>query len=413
MNPEEIKTQIEGLKSHLNELVNTATAKVAEDAGANIKDLKGQIENITNRITELDAAKQKHLDELQGNFQRLKEQGAGKKAAQMNIAEMAVKALENEYKEVFNASKKTKAPFTMELKTAGTMTFSASTTGQVVDNAYVPGIVGLQRRNTRIRQFLPVGTTSGDKVPFVYQSGGDGAAAFIAEGVVKPAIDKDIVLKEAPIRKVAGHIRVSEELLNDLPAIQAFLTNQGIEDLLDKEDTMLLTGANDNAPNFTGLTIDALTAANINANVTTSNPNNWDAIIGGLSALAAADHMADTILVNPVDYYTMLMSKATSGGEYHNGNVLIQGGQVLVGGIPVSVSTAITAGSFLLGDFARGAQIFQREGISVRFFEQDQDNAIYNLVTIVMEERLTLARYYPTKFFYDSFSDVKTAITAS
>jgi HK97 family phage major capsid protein len=409
MTPEEIKSQVETLKG----LVTQATEKVAADSKADITDLKGQIEGLTTKMVATSAEQQKHLDEIQANYQKLRDQGAGKAAAKMNVAQMVTKALETEYKETFEASKKTKAPFNMELKDVGTMTFGASTTGQVVDNTYVPGIFGYARRNARIRQFLPIGTTNGDKVPFVYQSGGEGAPTAIAEGVIKPKIDKDITLKEAPIRKIAGHMRISEELLNDLPAIQAFLTNQGIEDLLDVEDTMLLTGANDTAPNFTGLTIAALTAANINANVTTSNPNNWDAIIGGMSALATANHMADTILVNPADYYTMLMSKATSGGDYHNGNVLIQGGQVFVGGVPVSVSTAITAGSFLLGDFARGAQIFQREGISVRFFEQDQDNAIYNLVTIVLEERLTLARYYPTKFFYDSFSDVKSAITAS
>ena len=413
MEPNEIKSQIEAQVKELKSLVETANAKVAADANANIADLKSQIEGLSSKIVTSDAERQKAFDELQGNFQRLKNEGAGKEAAKLNIAQQVVKGLEAEHKAAFDEFKNSKRPFAMELKGAATMVFGTQTTGQVVDNAYVPGIFGTQRRMTRMRSFLPQGTTAGDKVPFVYQTGGEGAAAATQEGAGKTLWDKDIAQKEAPVRKIAGYARISEELLNDLPAIQAFLTNQGIEDVLDAEDTMILTGANDTTPNFTGLTINALTSANINAALTTASPNNWDAIIGGLSALAASNHMADTIVINPVDYYTMLISKASTGGEYHNGNVLIQGGQVFIAGIPVSVSTAISAGSFICGDFARGAQLFQRDGISVRFYEQDQDNAIKNLVTIVIEERLAMPIYYASKFFYDSFADVKSAITAS
>lgn len=413
MTPEELKGQIEGQVAELKKIVTETTAKVAEDSKANIEDQKAQIAALTAKMVANDEAKQKHLDELQGNFQKLKEEGAGAKAAQMNIGQMIVKNLEGVRKEDFEHFKTSRRPFSWEQKDAATMVFGTQTSGQVVDNAYVPGIFGTQRRNVRMRTLLPMGMTTGDKVPFVYQTGGEGAAAATLEGAGKTLFDKDIALKEAPVRKIAGYARISEELLNDLPAIQAFITNQGVEDLLDAEDTMILTGANDTAPSFTGLTINALTSSAINANVTTSNPNKWDAIIGGLSALAASNYSANAIVVNPVDYYSMLMSKATSGGEYHNGNILIAGGVIYIAGIPVSVSTAITAGSFLLGDFARGAQLFQRDGISVRFYDQDQDNAIKNLVTIVIEERLTLARYYPSSFFYDTYSDVITAITAS
>jgi len=56
----------------------------------------------------------------------------------------------------------------------------------------------------------------------------------------------------------------------------------------------------------------------------------------------------------------------------------------------VRKTNKITADSFLLGDFTK-AQIFQRMAPQLRFFEQDQDNVIKNLVTVRIEERIALA----------------------
>jgi hypothetical protein len=71
-------------------------------------------------------------------------------------------------------------------------------------------------------------------------------------------------------------------------------------------------------------------------------------------------------------------------------------------------STAL-ADKFIVGD-RNYATIAVRAGISVRFYDQDQDNAIKNLVTVVIEERLALVVKRTDAFIYGDFSDARTAL---
>jgi len=51
-----------------------------------------------------------------------------------------------------------------------------------------------------------------------------------------------------------------------------------------------------------------------------------------------------------------------------------------------------------------GAQVFDRKAASVNFYDQDENNAQLNLITVVIEERLTLVIYRPNAFVYGDFA---------
>ena len=72
--------------------------------------------------------------------------------------------------------------------------------------------------------------------------------------------------------------------------------------------------------------------------------------------------------------------------------------------MPLVANTAVSTGDFLVGDFALGAQLFDRQQSSIRFFEQDQDNAIRGVITVVANERIALPIYRPTAFVYGDFT---------
>ena len=114
--------------------------------------------------------------------------------------------------------------------------------------------------------------------------------------------------------------------------------------------------------------------------------------------------------MNPADVYGIKALKATDGDYLKRINFTADG-RLIVDGIPVAVSTAMTAGSFMVGELSRAAIMYQREGLSARFYDQDQDNAILNLVTVVIEERIALAKPYQNAVFFDTFADVTTAIS--
>jgi HK97 family phage major capsid protein len=72
--------------------------------------------------------------------------------------------------------------------------------------------------------------------------------------------------------------------------------------------------------------------------------------------------------------------------------------------VPVVESDSITEGYFLVGAFRLGAQIWDREGVSIRVSEHHASYFIQNLVAILAEERFALTVYRPEAFVYGAFS---------
>lgn len=101
-------------------------------------------------------------------------------------------------------------------------------------------------------------------------------------------------------------------------------------------------------------------------------------------------------MVNPTDLYGLMSAKDSNGqylgGGYFNG-AYGNGGYAMpttIWGVPVFASSDITSGEALVA--AREAvKIWKKGGVDVRIFEQNEDDAIYNRVTLVGEERLACA----------------------
>jgi hypothetical protein len=69
----------------------------------------------------------------------------------------------------------------------------------------------------------------------------------------------------------------------------------------------------------------------------------------------------------------------------------------------------ITSDKFLIGDFTK-VTIGQRDSVSVRFYDQNEDDAIKNMVTVVIEERLTVLADRADRIVYGDFSDGRAAL---
>jgi HK97 family phage major capsid protein len=120
----------------------------------------------------------------------------------------------------------------------------------------------------------------------------------------------------------------------------------------------------------------------------------------------------DYIVMNPANWQnTRLLQDANQQfygggpfqGPYGNGRVDPDSGQ-LTGAMdtiwnkPVIVTTAIGAGTALLGSFRAASQIFRRSGLTVEATNAHSDYFTKNLVAIRAELRLALAVYRPAAF---------------
>ena len=79
-------------------------------------------------------------------------------------------------------------------------------------------------------------------------------------------------------------------------------------------------------------------------------------------------------------------------------------------GVPVRLSTAMAEGEFIVGNFSQAAQIWQRENVSVEFFEQDSDNVQKNFITVRVQERIAMTTYLPNALCRGSFATVIAAL---
>ena len=125
---------------------------------------------------------------------------------------------------------------------------------------------------------------------------------------------------------------------------------------------------------------------------------------------------ADAILINPADYQNIRLRK-DGNGQYYGGGFIYgqygQGGvveQPALWGVRTIITPAVSQGTCLVGAFALGASVIQgNSGLTVSIANQNEDDFIKNLVTILIEERLALAVRRPAAFVKITGSSTSTA----
>ena len=97
--------------------------------------------------------------------------------------------------------------------------------------------------------------------------------------------------------------------------------------------------------------------------------------------------------------------------EYLRGNSLVSAdGFFRINGVPVYMNNKISAGSFIVGDFSQGSQVWQREGVRVDFGYEDSDNFSKYLVSVRGIARIAHSVYLPNAYSVGTFSAAKTAL---
>jgi HK97 family phage major capsid protein len=258
-----------------------------------------------------------------------------------------------------------------------------------------------------VRQLLPQGSTQAEVVRFVRESAYDNGAAPIAQGGLYPESDFDLTAEDANVRKIGTYFRISEEMLADTAQLTSYLSARAPEKLLTVEDTQLLYG-NGSGQNIEGVSYASTAFAAGSFADTITAANQFDVLTVAINQLALVNYTPDYIMVNPTDFTKILLLKATTN-EYLKDQVY-QGLQPSFLGIPVVVNTAITAGSYLVGNFAMGTQMWVRENLSLEFFREDGINVREGFVTVRLTERIALTNYAPLAFVSGVFSTDIAAI---
>lgn len=279
-----------------------------------------------------------------------------------------------------------------QIKAVGDMGLANIVDLSAANTTLLPGVQTIVNRKVHMRSLIPTGTMDNTSITYLRETGGEGVPTpWLENSGAKTQVDMDWIEVRMDAEYIAGWVRVSRKLLDDMSAFRSFLQMRLMELYLNAEDAQILSG-NGTSPQLDGLLTNAAT-------VTTGSTIDIEKIIDSIGQLEGTNYTATGIIMHPQDFYTIAKNKATGSGEYDlPGIVVIQGGQLYVAGVPVYKTTAMPRGTFLVGDFSLGCQLFIREQPRIEFFDQDRDNVITNKITVRIEGRVGLAIYRTDAF---------------
>ena len=397
---------MENLEQKAQDLLNANKAQTLDEAKAIIANaiseatkavdakLEDAVKSANVRIDEMDKA----LLEAKSENNRIKMEAKDKQPVSFNQA--FSNAMDENTDNIEKFRRKEIKQFAMELKTVGDMSLSNITDLSAANVQMLPGILPAAPRKLHIRSLLPTGVMSTSAVHYLQETGSEGSVNSWADNSgSKPQIDFDLTEEVAPSEFIAGYLRITRKALDDISAMRSYLQSRLLESYLDAEDNQLLNG-NGTSPNLGGL----ITNAEAYTGFRTIQV---EKIIDSVAQIESNNHSANGILLSPEQYYALLLTRSTTN-EYTLpglGTVTQLNGQMFISGIPVFKSTAMTDSKYLVGDWAKGAQLFVRENPIVRFFEEDGTNVRENKITVRVEGRVALPIYYTDAFVTGSLNE--------
>ena len=263
------------------------------------------------------------------------------------------------------------------------------TSQQVVDTAI---------RDLEVRNLFGAESISGNALKyFILGAREDNSApapGTVSEGGAKPQFHIVESSATVTLQKIAGWFYETDELLEDNAFLKSALDARGLYELDARVEAYLLT---------TLLGTSGLGTATYAHGGSVSADDVFKAM---MTIKSASGLNADAVIMNPADYQIVRLAKdqvyqyyggGAFYGPYGNGNLNLQPG---LWGLKTIVTSNITSGTILVGSFKQGASVITKAGGGARIevHTGDHDDAIYNRVTVVVEERLGLAVRRPGAF---------------
>jgi HK97 family phage major capsid protein len=248
----------------------------------------------------------------------------------------------------------------------------------------------LPRPVRRIRQIANVGTTSSKFVTYIQQTaqpfgnfeGGEGTEGWTAEGILKPAGEIKYEEVSVEVKKIAGTIKVSKEMLADLAFVRSEINSELMQSIEQGVDWAMINGnggaqitglLNAGLPNYiSGVFAGVVPGANI-----------LDVIRILKAQIQAANQEPTHVLLHPEDVAKLEISKSSTG-EYTFPYWM--NGQLLVSGLVIVPTTNIAPDTIVIGDFSK-LIVKIREDVNMTV-GYENDDFTRNMVTILAEARL-------------------------
>ncbi len=376
--PEEVVERINA--SIAEKMEGTASKEEIEGLKNDLADLKTSLEDRaeTDKIKSVIAG-------LEAKFEALSEKAATKEP-KLGIKGAIMKA----YADSIDAIKDIKQKggvIDLDVKVAADMTIVDNYSGGTVGlSTLEAGLTRIQRRRPFMREIVNSAGITSKYAVWIEQANPDpNSAGMVGEGVAKQQSDFDLVEASSQVKKVATWIKVSKEMVDDIPFMRGEINNELMEliELKMDEQILLGDGLGDNMTGLDGFCTAFTPAAQFVNTIPTAN--NSDVLRVALAQIENANFIPNYILLNPDDAAAMELTK-TSVGEYTYPMFVPQAdGITRVKGVPVIVNPGVPTGDYYVGDFTK-ANLRMREEMNIQV-GYINDDFTRNMMTVLAEAR--------------------------
>jgi HK97 family phage major capsid protein len=395
------------IETHLKAIETLKVEK--KEAEANIETLKG-VEDIGRELGPAVSSISVGTEPHDRQFQSI-QQAFGKTLGEQFTDSGAYKSAVHAYRESgrFPSNFSTGA---VALEAKGTLLEGAGGGGGALATTVpqvIPGVVDKLFQSLTFADLLLSGQASTSSIRYVVEGTATSGAAGVAEGGTKPESTLGLTTTDEPIKKIATLLPVSEEMIEDAPAIQSYINGRLSLFVRIEEERQLIrgtSGGNEVQGLLTSRSVPVYAGG-------TAAGNKAVQLFKAMNGLRGSAFLEpEWIVMNPADWQDIRLLTDSAGQFFGGGPFLgpyggpqgpvsasgqVNGATDAVWGKPVYVTAAVGAGTAVVGTRS-AAQVWRRGGLSVEATNSHSNFFQLNLIAIRAEERLGLAVYRPTGF---------------
>jgi HK97 family phage major capsid protein len=238
------------------------------------------------------------------------------------------------------------------------------------------------------RDLFTNATISGNAITYFLQGAYEGTPAVTAENAKKPQNSTSFESKTLALSKIAAFIKETDEIVTDAPFLASEVRNSLLYHLGVVEDATLIGAVAETS---------GIQAGTYGSGSTSIASDIITGILYAIRAIKAnSAYSATGVVMNPADMYAAMIATDNNGQFYGGGyfssayNQGAYGAPISIWGVPVFESSDVNQGDVLVVA-KQAVKVWAKGGVDVKLYEQNEDDAIYNRVTLLAEERIACA----------------------
>ncbi len=341
-----------------------------------VNHIKSELETLKS-LNEKSNEIEKSIAKLEGKFEAMSEKAVEKGVEPRTIGEKAIKQI----KDQLDAVKSGKS-ITLDLKADTTIV--GDYTGNIALSVLDPEINRIARQRVLLQNAVNRGTTTSKFVTYIQQTL-QSTSDYVAESVAKPQGELKYTEVSKEVKKIAGVIKVSKEMLADLPFMQNEINTDLMASVSDDLENGILNGTGVGSQLEGMYTLATAWSAGTFAN-TIIAANLHDVIRVACANIEAAKFYPTHVVLNPIDVAKLQLTKTTTG-EYTYPIFYLDPvtSQPKIANLTIVSTTWMVAGTFLVGDMSRD-YLKMRENMNITF-GYENDDFTRNMISIICETR--------------------------